>query len=71
MSLEIGSDFLSRRRAEVFDFVHPVESGAPSPSEFGDTLRQPLDFAIVVRWSVDIDEHDLAEWRRLEIERQR
>jgi hypothetical protein len=49
MSLEIGSDFLSRRRAEVFDVVHPVERGAPSPSEYGDTLRQPLDFAIVVR----------------------
>jgi hypothetical protein len=61
MSLDIDDDFPSRRGAEVLDFAPPVESDTPSPSQFGDTLRQQFDFAVIVRCNVDIDEYDLAE----------
>jgi hypothetical protein len=49
LSLEVGDDFLSCRRAEVPDSPRPVKSGAPSPAEFGNIFRQELDFAVVVR----------------------
>jgi hypothetical protein len=49
MSLDMDDDFVSCRRSEVLDLVPSVESGAPSPAEFGDTFRQQLHFAVVVR----------------------
>jgi hypothetical protein len=61
MSLDIGDDFPSRRRAKVLDVAHPVESDTPSLGEFGYTLRQRFNFAVIVRCNVDIDERDLAE----------
>jgi hypothetical protein len=69
MPLDTNWHFLSSCGAEVPDFAHAIESDAPTRSEFGDTLRQQLDFAVLVGCNVDVNEHDLAERRRLEIER--
>jgi hypothetical protein len=61
MSPEVRDDFLPRRRSEVLDLAHPIESDAPSSIEFGDARRQQFDFAVIVRCNINIDEHDLAE----------
>jgi hypothetical protein len=43
----IGVDFLSCRRTEVIDSAAPVESDAPSRSEFSDSLGQHRELAVV------------------------
>jgi hypothetical protein len=61
MPLDTSWNFLSRRRAEVPDFAHAIESDAPSPGEFRDALRQQFDFTVLARCKVHLDEPDFAE----------
>jgi hypothetical protein len=44
----ISEDFLSRPRTEAIYSARPVESDAPSGSEFSDALGQHRELAVVV-----------------------